>query len=64
MDGQKLADRGYLGVEIEAGHGPVWARWPPSATSFSTMWQATTAEVAGMGQIFSPQRPLVGRTTR
>ena len=53
VDGQALANRGYLGVEISQATAPVG----PLASigdSFSTMWQATTAEVAGIGQIFSP----------
>ncbi len=53
VGGQTLANRGYLGVEISQATAPVG----PLASigdSFSTMWQATTAEVAGIGQIFSP----------
>ncbi len=53
VNGQALANRGYLGVEIHQATAPVG---PLAAIgdSFSTMWQATTAEVAGIGQIFSP----------
>ena len=53
VGGQRLANRGYLGVQISQATAHVG----PLATigdSFSTMWQATTAEVAGIGQIFSP----------
>jgi len=53
VNGQALANRGYLGVEIHqatASVGPLSA----IGDSFSTMWQATTAEVAGIGHIFSP----------
>ncbi len=53
VGGQTLANRGYLGVEISQATAPVG----PLASigdSFSTMWQVTSAEVAGIGQIFSP----------
>ncbi len=53
VDGQKLDNRGYLGVEIKQATAPV-GLLAAVGDSFTTMWQATTAEVAGIGQIFSP----------
>jgi membrane-associated protease RseP (regulator of RpoE activity) len=50
---QKLADRGYLGVEIETATSQVATLAAPGA-ALSTMWNVTTQEVSGIGQVFSP----------
>ena len=53
IDGQKLADHGYIGVSIDSAPKPVSLAASPRA-ALSTMWQVTTAEVAGIGHLFSP----------
>jgi membrane-associated protease RseP (regulator of RpoE activity) len=53
VDGAKLADRGYLGVDIETATAPVSALASPGH-ALSTMWNVTSQEVSGLGQTFSP----------
>jgi membrane-associated protease RseP (regulator of RpoE activity) len=53
VQGVKLADRGYLGVGIESAPRSVSLASSPGE-ALSTMWQVTTAEVAGIGHLFSP----------
>ena len=53
VDGQQLADRGYLGVQIKQAMGPV-GLFPAVGTSFTTMWQVTDQELTGIAQTFSP----------
>jgi membrane-associated protease RseP (regulator of RpoE activity) len=53
VDGAKLADRGYLGVDIETATAPVSALASPGH-ALSTMWNVTSQEVGGLGQTFSP----------
>jgi membrane-associated protease RseP (regulator of RpoE activity) len=53
VDGQPLANRGYLGVTIENATKSVGALAAPGA-AVSTMWQVTDQEVSGIGQVFSP----------
>ena len=52
VQGQRLANHGYLGVGIESAPGSVSLVSSPGA-ALSTMWQVTTAEVAGIGDLFS-----------
>jgi membrane-associated protease RseP (regulator of RpoE activity) len=51
--GQKLADRGYLGVTIGTATKSVGVVAAPRA-AVSTLWQVTDQEVTGIGQVFSP----------
>jgi len=53
VDGTKLDNRGYLGVDIVSAPASVSLLSSPRE-AFSSMWQITTAEVAGLGQTFSP----------
>jgi membrane-associated protease RseP (regulator of RpoE activity) len=53
VDGQKLADRGYLGINIANATKSVSPLRAPGA-ALSTMWQVTDQEARGVGQIFSP----------
>jgi membrane-associated protease RseP (regulator of RpoE activity) len=53
VDGQKLADHGYIGVGIESANAPVSLLSSPGK-ALSSMWEVTTAEVAGIGHLFSP----------
>jgi len=53
VDGTALDNRGYLGVDIESAPASVSLLSSPRA-ALSSMWQITTAEVAGLGQTFSP----------
>jgi membrane-associated protease RseP (regulator of RpoE activity) len=52
VDGAKLADRGYLGVDIETATQSVSALDSPGK-ALSTMWLVTHEEVTGLGQTFS-----------
>jgi len=53
VGGQTLGNRGYLGVEIKEATAPV-ALLSAVGSSFTTMWQVTDQEVAGIAQTFSP----------
>jgi membrane-associated protease RseP (regulator of RpoE activity) len=53
VEGSKLADHGYLGVEIESAVASVSPLRGPGA-AVSTMWSVIDQEARGMGQIFSP----------
>jgi membrane-associated protease RseP (regulator of RpoE activity) len=53
VNGQPLENRGYLGVEIKQATAPV-GLLAAVGDSFSTMWQVTDQEVAGIAQTFSP----------
>ena len=53
VNGQTLANRGYLGVEIRQATASV-APLAAVGHSFSTMWQVTDQEVTGIAQTFSP----------
>jgi membrane-associated protease RseP (regulator of RpoE activity) len=53
VDGSTLANRGYLGVEIEQASARV-GLLASVGDSFNTMWQVTDEEVAGIAQTFSP----------
>ena len=53
VDGTKLADHGYLGIDIDSATRTVTPLEAPGA-AFSTLWSVTSAEVGGIGQIFSP----------
>ncbi len=53
INGQHLANRGYLGVEIKQATAPVGVL-AAVGDSFTTMWQVTDQEVAGIAQTFSP----------
>ncbi len=53
VDGTKLADHGYLGINIDSAPRSVTPLEAPGA-AFSTLWSVTSAEVGGIGQIFSP----------
>jgi membrane-associated protease RseP (regulator of RpoE activity) len=53
VDGQKLDRHGYIGVSIESVPQSVSLLSSPRA-AISTMWGVTTAEVAGIGHLFSP----------
>jgi membrane-associated protease RseP (regulator of RpoE activity) len=53
VGGQKLENRGYLGVEIETATTSVNPLTAPGA-ALSTMWQVTDQEAHGIGQLFSP----------
>ncbi len=52
VDGQPLANRGYLGVDIETATKSVGTLAVPGA-ALSTMWNVTHQEVTGLGQTFS-----------
>jgi membrane-associated protease RseP (regulator of RpoE activity) len=53
VDGSSLANRGYLGVEIQEASAPV-GLLASVGDSFNTMWQVTDSEVRGLAQTFSP----------
>ncbi len=53
VQGVKLADHGYIGVSVESATASVSLLSSPGK-ALSTMWQVTTAEVAGIGHLFSP----------
>jgi membrane-associated protease RseP (regulator of RpoE activity) len=53
VDGQKLQDRGYLGVGIESATKSVPLPSVPGA-ALSTIWNVADQEVGGIGQVFSP----------
>ncbi len=53
VQGQKLKDRGYLGVQIDSAPQSVSLLSSPWK-ALDDMWQITAAEVAGIGQTFSP----------
>ncbi len=53
IGGQRLENRGYLGVEIARTTAPV-GLVASFGDSFSTMWQVTTQEIGGIAQTFSP----------
>jgi membrane-associated protease RseP (regulator of RpoE activity) len=53
VNGSKLADRGYLGVNISTAVSSVSALQAPGA-AVSTMWSVTSQEAHGIGQIFAP----------
>jgi membrane-associated protease RseP (regulator of RpoE activity) len=53
VQGVKLADHGYIGVSVESAPKSVSLLSSPGE-ALSDMWQVTTAEVAGIGHLFSP----------
>ncbi len=53
VEGSKLADHGYLGINIESAPNSVSGFAVPGA-AFSTIWTVADQEVAGIGQVFSP----------
>ncbi len=53
VEGQHLADRGYLGVNITPASQSVSAPGAVPA-AFTTLWQVTDQEVTGIAQTFSP----------
>jgi membrane-associated protease RseP (regulator of RpoE activity) len=53
VDGQPLANRGYLGVQIKQATAAV-GLFAAVGDSFNTMWQVTDQEVTGIAQTFSP----------
>jgi membrane-associated protease RseP (regulator of RpoE activity) len=53
VDGQKLQDRGYLGVSIRPATQSVNGLAAVPA-AFNTLWQVTDQEITGIGQTFSP----------
>jgi membrane-associated protease RseP (regulator of RpoE activity) len=53
VGGEKLDNRGYLGVDITTATAPISAVDVPYA-AVDTMWQLTDAEARGIGQLFSP----------
>ncbi len=52
VNGSPLANRGYLGVEIDTARQPVSLPASPGR-ALSTMWDVTSQEVVGLGQTFS-----------
>ena len=52
VDGEKLGDHGYLGIEITTATDSVSPLAAPGA-ALSTMWTVTHQEVTGFGQTFS-----------
>ena len=52
VDGQRLDNRGYLGVDISTATKSVATLAVPGA-AISTMWNVTHQEVTGLGQTFS-----------
>ena len=52
VDGQRLENRGYLGVDISTATKSVGTLAVPGA-AISTMWNVTHQEVTGLGQTFS-----------
>jgi len=53
IDGQKLQDRGYLGVTIHQATQSVGGLAAIPA-AFNTLWQVTDQEMTGIAQTFSP----------
>jgi membrane-associated protease RseP (regulator of RpoE activity) len=53
VDGQKLQDRGYLGVTIHQATQSVGGLAAIPA-AFNTLWQVTDQEMTGIAQTFSP----------
>jgi membrane-associated protease RseP (regulator of RpoE activity) len=53
VDGEKLANRGYLGVTIGTATQSVSALAAPGA-ALASMWNITHQEITGLGQTFSP----------
>jgi membrane-associated protease RseP (regulator of RpoE activity) len=53
VDGTKLDNRGYLGVDITTATAPISVVDAPYA-AVDTMWQLTDAEAQGIGSLFSP----------
>ena len=53
VDGQKLENRGYLGINIGPAPHSVSLLSAPGA-ALSTMWSVTDQEVVGIGHVFSP----------
>jgi len=53
VNGQTLGNRGYLGIEIHEATASV-GLLAAVGHSFTTMWQVTDQEVAGIAQTFSP----------
>jgi membrane-associated protease RseP (regulator of RpoE activity) len=53
VGGEKLQNRGYLGVDISTATAPISAVDVPYA-AVDTMWQLTDVEARGIGQVFSP----------
>ncbi len=53
VDGQKLADHGYLGINIAAAANSVSLLSAPGA-ALSTVWNVTDETARGVGQLFSP----------
>jgi membrane-associated protease RseP (regulator of RpoE activity) len=53
VDGTKLDNRGYLGVDISTATAPISAVNAPYA-AVDTMWQLTDVEARGIGALFSP----------
>jgi membrane-associated protease RseP (regulator of RpoE activity) len=54
VDGERLQDRGYLGVSITPASQSVSALGAVPA-AFRTLWQVTDQEVTGIAQTFSPR---------
>ena len=53
VDGEKLENRGYLGVEVQQATAPV-APLAGIGAAFTTLWQVGESEVSGIAQTFSP----------
>ena len=53
VEGQKLENHGYLGINIKTATDPVNPLTSPGA-ALDSMWQVTAQEGHGIGQIFSP----------
>ena len=53
VDGTKLANRAYLGVDIETATASMSPLDAPGA-ALTTMWQLTDQEARGIGSLFSP----------
>jgi membrane-associated protease RseP (regulator of RpoE activity) len=51
--GQKLSNRGYIGVTIGAASAPVSLLGAPGA-AVSNIWSITSQTASGVGQLFSP----------
>jgi membrane-associated protease RseP (regulator of RpoE activity) len=52
VNGMKLSDHGYIGIDITQATKPVSLLAAPGA-AVSSMWNLTTTEVRGLGQTFS-----------
>ncbi len=53
VDGEKLDNRGYLGINIDTATASISAVDAPYA-AVDTMWQLTDVEARGIGSLFSP----------